>query len=60
MEIVTLDDGKKYKEYTITELEKERLNAEIQRQLKSGHVSITKHEVFTMSSDARTGKRMAR
>lgn len=60
MEIVTLDDGKEYKEFSITELEKEKLNAEIQRQLKTGRISITKHDVFTMSSDARTGKRMAR
>lgn len=60
MEIVTLDDGKEYHEYSITELEKEKLNAEIQRQLKTGRFSVTKHEVFTMSSDARTGKRMPR
>jgi hypothetical protein len=60
MEIVTLEDGKEYKEYSITELEKERLNAEINRQLKTGRISITNHEVFPLSSDARTGKRMAR
>jgi hypothetical protein len=60
MELVTLDDDREYKEYSITELEKIKLEAEINRQLKTGRHSITKHEVFTMSSDARTGKRPVR
>lgn len=60
MEIVTLDNGKEYREYSITELEKERLNAEIQRQLKTGRVSITKHEMFTTPSNSPTGKKQPR
>ena len=60
MEIVMLDDGKEYREYSVTELEKEKLNAEIQRQLSTGRFSVTKHDIFTMPSNSRTGRKMPR
>jgi len=59
-EKIKLDDEKEYIEFSITELEEVRLQLEINRQLKTGRASVTKHHVFMSPSDTFNGMKMRR
>lgn len=52
--------GKTYTEISFTEYEAIRLQQEITRQLTTGRVTRTKHDVFLTPADHRDGKKTPR
>jgi len=53
-------NGKQYIEVSYTELEEIRLELEIQRQIKTGRASRTKHNPFHTPADSHHGKKLVR